>query len=272
MHVWGPISSLSSVMRTVQTPVSVNSLSDLYASLDVPDTDVRSAWNLVNPSASSTINKDATLAFLHMLNYRHEGYRMPRSVPPSLRASFERAQIDYRLNNSSAAASRWATKADDETPTGKKAKFGDQYLTRLGKSSFKTAGTDFTQAGASRTDDWEEVRLRRQLQELDDKLRRAEELVNSGKRGGRGGSGGPSKSALVKRELQDMLDFKRGELRDLQEGKGKQSGGDASLKNVRDDLATVREQVEGLESHLRAREAVLEQIRREIEQERAGGR
>jgi actin cytoskeleton-regulatory complex protein END3 len=235
-------------------------LEDLYESLDVPDTDIRSAWNLINPSASSTINKDACLAFLHILNYRHEGFRIPRTVPASLRSSFERNQIDYQVDNQrTGAASRWAAKADDETSTGRKAKFGDQYLTRLGRSSFKSTGTDFSTA---KTDDWEEVRLKKQLQELEEKMQKVEAQVEQRKGGKR-----DSKPALVKRELEQLLDYKRRELRELEDGTGKSSVG-SNLKGISDDLQTVREQVNGLESHLRTREQVLEQLRRDIEDEK----
>jgi hypothetical protein len=230
----------------------------------VPDTDIRSAWNLINPSASSSINKDASLAFLHILNNRHEGFRIPRTVPASLRASFERNQIDYQVDSArnDASKSRWATKADDSTSTGRKAKFGDQYLTRLGRSGFKSSGTDFS---SEKTDaEWEEVRLKKQLAELDEKVAKVEAGVERRKGGKR-----DSKPALVKRELEQLLDYKRKQLRDLEEGSGGAKAG-GNLKSVGEDLQAVREQVEGLEGHLRSRQEVLEQLRREIEDEKAG--
>ena len=239
----------------------VGALEDLYESLDVPDTDIRSAWNLINPSASSTINKDACLAFLHMLNNRHEGFRIPRTVPASLRSSFERNQIDYQLDNQRAGAnSRWATKADDSTSTGRKAKFGDQYLTRLGRSGFKTQGTDFS---TEKTEDWEEVRLKRQLQDLEDKTRKVEEIAER-RRGGKR----DTKPALVKKELDQLLAYKRQELRELEEGNGK-GAASGNLKSINEDLQTVQEQVDGLEAHLGTRNQVLEQLRREIDAEKS---
>ncbi|KAF3766789.1 actin cytoskeleton-regulatory complex protein END3 [Cryphonectria parasitica EP155] len=247
--------------RDMRGEIAFGSLQDLYDSLDVPDTDIRSAWNLINPSAASSINKDACLAFLHILNNRHEGFRIPRTVPASLRSSFERNQIDYQLDNQrTAAQSRWAVKADDETSTGRKAKFGDQYLTRLGRSGFKSTGTDFS---TEKTDDWEEVRLKKQLHDLEAKIEKLEssaEIRATGKR--------ESKPALVKRELEQLLDYKRKQLRDLEQGNGQASGG-GGLKGIQDDLQTVKEQVEGLESHLSSRNQVLEQLRREIEDEKA---
>ena len=246
----------------------VNSLEDLYESLDVPDTDVRSAWNLVNPTAASSINKDACLAFLHILNNRHEGYRIPRTVPASLRASFERNQIDYQLDSkrNAAAASRWAAKADEATSTGRKAKFGDQYLTRLGRGGFKASGTDFSSAKADA--EWEEVRLKKQLQELEDRIARVEADGDARRRGG---AKRDSRPALVKRELEQLLDYKRKQLRELEEGAADKSGAGAGggLRGVADDLQTVREQVDGLEAHLASRTQALDQLRREIEDEKA---
>ncbi|KAI2621506.1 actin cytoskeleton-regulatory complex protein [Hypomontagnella submonticulosa] len=252
--------------RDMRGEISFNALEDLYESLDVPDTDIRSAWNLINPSASSTINKDACLAFLHILNNRHEGFRIPRTVPASLRSSFERNHIDYQVDsarNNSAAASRWAARADENTTTGRKAKFGDQYLTRLGRGAFKATGTDFS--GAQSDEQWEEVRLKKQLSELEDKIARVEADATAR----RGGGKRDTKPALVKRELEQLLDYKRRELRELEEGQGKAKTG-SSLRGVAEDLKTVREQIDGLEAHLAGRMQTLEQLRREIDDEKAG--
>jgi len=250
--------------RDTHGEVTFSSLDSLYASLDVPDTDIRSAWNLINPSASPTIGKDATLAFLHILNNRHEGFRIPRSVPASLRASFERNNIEYNMDRVQAPAQRWATKGDDTTSTGRKAKFGDAYLTRLGvgdRSGYKSKGTDFS--GTQKDGEWEEVRLKRQLKDIEEKMERAEKEAEKRK----GGRNENSKPALVKRELEMLLDYKRRELRDLESGDGKYKEG-GSLKGLADDIQSVKEQVDGLEAHLRARESVLGDLKRQIDDEK----
>ena len=242
--------------------IAFSSLEDLYGSLDVPDTDIRSAWNLVNPSASSTIGKDASLAFLHILNNRHEGYRIPRSVPASLRSTFERRGIDYNINQQQSAADRWGVKGDDSTSTGRKTKFGDTYLSRLGVGSkYKPRGTDFS--GVEKDGDWEVVKLKRQLKDLEDKIDRSEKEADKRTRGRT-----ENKPALVKRELELLLDYKRKELGDAESGEGKFKEG-GSLKGLSDDIQSIREQIDGLEAHLRKREGALDDLKRQIEDERS---
>jgi len=267
------------ILTPLPTTNTVDALDPLYSSLDVPDTDIRSAWNLINPSATPTISHDAALAFLHILNNRHSGYRIPRTVPPSLRASFERNPIDYQLDRvqpSPSPAQRWGGGADrdDETSTGRKAKFGDTYLSRLGvgaKSSYRPAGTDFSSASsgtsttAKTTEDWEEVRLKKQLADLEAKISAVEGSKSSPSSSRRE----RSKPALVKRELEQLLEYKRKEKRELEEGEGRSKVG-ANLKGLSEEIAAVREQVEGLEEHARRRREVLERLRAEVEGERRG--
>ncbi|KAF2861627.1 END3 protein [Piedraia hortae CBS 480.64] len=238
--------------------MSFNALEGLYSSLDVPDTDIRSAWNLVNPKSEEGINKDACLAFLHILNNRHEGYRIPRSVPPSLRATFEQGKISYDLSKTKTAADRWGTSRDDSTPSGKKAKFGDAYLSRLGIGERKIAGTQF-----SKDDDWEEVSLKKQLKDIEDKIVMVEAAAQ--KKRERGSRREDSHPALVKRELEQLLEFKKGELRKTNEGQEKTQ----DLKGFKEDVEMVREQVESLQEHLKKRESVLQDLRAQIEQEKS---
>ncbi|KAF1923297.1 cytoskeletal adaptor protein saga [Didymella exigua CBS 183.55] len=244
--------------------ISFEALAGLFDSLDgVPDSDVRFAWNLVNPTARETVAKDAALAFLHILNQRSEGFRVPRSVPPSLRASFEKSHIDYDVSK---PQSRWATDAAPaDSATGRKQKFGDAYLTRLGvgdrANSYgaRARGTDF---GGRTTEDWEEVRLKKQLKELEAKMA----LVEADAQSRRHGRSKDSTPALVKRELESLLDYKRTQLKDLDNDEG---GAVKGLSGIRDEIDTVKEQVEGLEGHLQRRRDVLEDLRRQVEDEKA---
>lgn len=269
-------SKYEAIYTTNKTPhgsLTFSSLDPLYASLEVPDTDLRSAWNLVNPASEPAIGKHAALAFLHILNMRHEGYRIPRSVPASLRATFEQGQIDYNLESggkgvkSNAPAQRWR-EGEEDTNTGRKSKFGDTYLSRLGVGKgggYQPSGTDFS--GSKTTEDWEEVRLKRQLGELEGKIEKVEQAAKTG----RGGRREESKPALVKRELEMLLEYKRKEIQELERGEGRTKVGGA-LKGVEDEIGGVREMVEGLERHLKGREEILEGLRREIEEEKRARR
>ena len=126
-----------------------------------------------------------------------------------------------------------------------------------GKSSYRPAGTDFSTT--KQTEDWEEVRLKKQLAELEGKIEKVEKASET-----RSGGRRDTKPALVKRELEQLLDWKRRELREMESGEGKSQVG-KGLKGVEGEIGIVREQVEGLEEHLRARQVVLGELMREID-------
>ena len=147
---------------------------------------------MVNVKSKPSIGKDQCLTFLHLLNNRHEGYRIPRTIPTSLKATFNKEQIDYNVSRTSIRPNR---PSDDRstspsynttsttTTSNKKSAFADGYLSRLGFGSEanNSKGTDFTSV---RDTDWEEVRLKRLLADLNKKYADAEAEMAKNKSGG----------------------------------------------------------------------------------------
>jgi len=106
--------------------------------------------------------------------------------------------------------------------------------------------------------------IKRRLKDIEEKIERAE--GEAGKR--KGNRSERSKPALVKRELEMLLEYKRRELKDLESGEGKyKNGGD--MKELQGDIDTVKVQVDDLQSHLAERERVLDDLKRQIEEVRA---
>jgi len=103
--------------------------------------------------------------------------------------------------------------------------------------------------------------LQRELAILNEKIESAEAEARR-RRLGRGNNPS-SKSALVKRELDQMLDFKRRELRRLKDGEDMERGG--NLDRVRTEIQNFKEQVDALAGHLSKREDELRNLQRSIE-------
>lgn len=113
------------------------------------------------------------------------------------------------------------------------------------------------------------MRLEKQLRELEEKMNRVEEQTK--RRRERGGRREDSRPALVEPELEQLVDYKRRELWTLENDEVKR-GAEGGLKAVEEDIAVVKEQVDGLQEHLRKREGVLQTLRDQTEAEKAGRR
>ena len=109
--------------------------------------------------------------------------------------------------------------------------------------------------------------MKRELADLEKKIADAETSAEKRRNSDRHGATGASQVALVKRELEQMLEYKRRELRSLEEGSGSVVTG-KSLKTVREDLDMVKEQVDALEGHLHRREEVLQDVLRQVQEEK----
>lgn len=221
--------------------VRFEALQGLYSTLSrVPRTDILLAWNLVNPKQFETIDKDQVLVFLHILNQRENGKRIPRGVPASLRATFSKEVPKYDLSQ---------VQRVDEPSANDKSAFGARYLSKVGQGHSTRPGTDFS---ATEGTDWEEVRLRRELEEAETLLARAQEASAGGSRGR------VSQSAALRFEFEQLLKHKQDCLAQAQRG------GDRSLDDVRGDVELIAAQVQTLEEFLAGKQAQLAELQLQL--------
>ncbi|CAN6636118.1 actin cytoskeleton-regulatory complex protein End3p [Trichomonascus vanleenenianus] len=255
-------SSIYSANADYRGMISFDALTELYQTLEIPETDIRSAWNLVNPRSDEKIEREQCVVFLHILNQRYKGMRVPRMVPASLRATFEKSRPEYSLDSKQSIVSKTSYyDAPKGSTSAKKSAFAENYLSRLGlggrSRGYETSGTDFS---ATKDTDWEEARLKRKLADLEDQIRRAEEAADRRKRGIE--DYGSSHSALVRRELEQLLDYKEGQLRKLRNGEVGGSGGD--LSESKEDLDQIVASIQSLKDYQQKQESQLNALKQQI--------
>lgn len=223
--------------------VRFDSLTELYETLkNVPSAEISSAWNLVNPKSFETIDKDQVLVLLHILNQRENGKRIPRGVPASLRATFSKEIPNYDVNSSSSLQAQPQHRADN-----KKA-FGTSYLNKIGRNHQSERGTDFSKTEGT---DWEEVRLRRELANLESLLDKAQKEKDTSN---------ASDLALVKHEYEQLLKYKLEQLNAANSAPENQKG----LGDVRNDIDLISTQIKSLQEYLDGRERELAELQSQL--------
>lgn len=221
--------------------VRFDSLEGLYLTLKkVPRSDISSAWNLVNPKSFETIDKDQVLVFLHILNQRENGKRIPRGVPASLRATFSKEVPNYDLSSTS--------KNISQPSSNDKKAFGTNYLNKIGQGHQPEKGTDFSVTEGT---DWELVRLRRELANLESLLDKAQSESNLNADG---------ELAVLKFEFEQLLKYKQDKLKTMQSV----PNSDKDLTDVKNDVELISTQVQTLEEFLVSKEQELAQLKAQL--------
>mmetsp|Transcript_1117 Transcript_1117/g.1122 ORF Transcript_1117/g.1122 Transcript_1117/m.1122 type:complete len:394 (+) Transcript_1117:51-1232(+) len=229
--------------------VKFDSLTGLYQTLSkVPRSDISSAWNLVNPKSFEAIDKDQVLVFLHMLNQRENGKRIPRYVPASLRATFSKDTPSYDLNQA-------PSKPISLAPESGKNSFANSYLNKIGQANNASneKGTDFS---ATEGTDWEEVRLRRELANLEDLLSKASLKDNASNKIE------DSELTMIKYEYEQLLKYKTNMLSELEAGSRRNNSKD--LSDAKNDIELIENQVTILQEFLNERQNELNKTNEEI--------
>uniref|UniRef100_A0A060T292 Actin cytoskeleton-regulatory complex protein END3 n=1 Tax=Blastobotrys adeninivorans TaxID=409370 RepID=A0A060T292_BLAAD len=244
--------------------ISFESLTELYQSLgNVPETDIRSAWNLVNPRSDEKIEREQCIIFLHILNNRSKGVRVPRAVPASLRATFEKSKPEYDINSRQGQINKPAPPPPSST-SSKKSAFAEGYLSRLGlggrSQAYSTSGTDFS---STKDTDWEEVRLKRELADLEEQIRRAEDAADRRKRGV--DDYGSSRAALVRRELEKMLEYKEDQIRKLRSGQVGSGNNTGDLASANEEVELIAEQIRSLQEHQNQKQQELDNLNSQLQ-------
>lgn len=224
--------------------VKFDSLKDLYKTLkNVPETDISSAWNLVNPKQSRAVDKDQCMVFLHILDQRSHGRRVPRSVPASLRATFSKETPDYNVDSHQGDI---GVQSIDQSSSSA---FGSGYLEKKhapAREHVNTQEDDFEEA---HDENWEQVKLERELKNLTSRLENIDKEEEQSK----------SDISMQKYELEQLLKYKQSILA------AAGSQGDVDVQTIQDNIESVETQVAQLRDFLKSQKEQLSNLQSQVD-------
>ncbi len=222
--------------------VKFDSLKDLYKTLNnVPQTDISSAWNLVNPKQSRAVDKDQCMVYLHILNQRSHGRRVPRSVPASLRATFSKETPDYNVDSHQGNVGVRSSSQNSNA-------FASGYLEKKHGSAQGHVNTQEDDFDEAHDENWEQVKLERELKNITSRLDNIDKEKEQSK----------SEISMQKYELEQLLKYKQSILAVGQS----QSGVD--MQTIQDNIESVETQVAQLKDFLKSQKEQLSSLQSQV--------
>jgi len=219
--------SFQNLYESLKSKILISNLNN------ITELDVSKVWHLLNPSNLSQINKDPAVYIIHVIKQMNDNdCEIPTTVPRSLIQTFKQNSINTDLGSSenNVKKTELYSTSVSYTPSVKKINEGTDFSSYEGK-------------------DWEKVRLKQELNKLDeefDRINKETETILL-----------PSHLTVVKEQFEQLLKYKQNLLINAKSSK-------LNASQFKDDMELVNENINQLEQYLKQRTTVLEQIQSEL--------
>jgi len=244
--------------------VRFSQMEDFYSTLPVTRQDLSSAWSLVDVNHAQALTRDQCLVYFHVLNERSRGAKIPSELPQDLKSAFAG---EYAADLGDRPGSGTGARKGNSTSMSKSAQLADSYVNRLGVASTTLSSKGSTVRGGKYD---EEELLKRELAELQQKVRDAEENAKRQSDTGVAFSARP-----LKEQFQALYDYKLRQLTEKSDLEEKTRKQERDIETARDAVRRlsriadeVRDRKRELESLLEERRYDLQKTQRLIDTER----
>ncbi|CAG8607780.1 13689_t:CDS:2 [Funneliformis mosseae] len=187
-------------------------------------------WNQVDVNFEQQLGKDQCLVFLHILNQRSKGKRIPDSLPSALKTSLVRGKLNYNYNETLDPS--WKSKTSEGTSISTRSSYGQSH------------------SGGK----WEEEQLEKELAKLNENLKKAEDAaLNSYTSALQISSGGGQTS-----EFKQLYEYKQKQLAELNEKEHLNRTLEEYIRKERLSVRELQDNIQSLKLHVKTLENTLE--------------
>ncbi|GBC00118.1 hypothetical protein RclHR1_03750017 [Rhizophagus clarus] len=200
---------------------------ELYQRLGIPREECIAAWSLVDVNFEEQLGKDQCLVFLHILNQRSKGKRVPNSLPSALKTSLVRGKLNYNYNETLDPS--WKSKTNENSNSS-----------TYGRSN----------SGGK----WEEEKLEKELAELNERIKKAEDAALSSYTSALQISSSGGKTS----EYRQLYEFKQKQLAELKEKEQLNRTLEECIRKERLSVRELQDNIQSLKNYVRTLENTLE--------------
>jgi chromosome segregation ATPase len=230
-------------------------MEDFYNTLGVSRTDLTHAFTLVDVNHTNSLTQDQCLMFYHILNQRTGGARIPKELPPDLHQAFAG---EYAADVGERPGAGTGARKGTNQSMSSSARLADSYVNRLGaaSTSLSSKGTK----GGTKYD--EEDLLKRELDELKERVKDAEKKADAAKENG---SYESFAARPLREQFQALYDYKLRQLTDQSDIQDKVRKQERDIEAARDAVRRLNRIVDDVRSKKRELESVLDERRLEVQ-------